>query len=189
MVDTPEVIKYVVPKEYQPNHPVVEKKEKVVEDLVLYPDPVLRDIAEPVRDPTAVYHRVIPKRMSRVLKDTKGLGLAAPQVGVSKRIIIVKTDQGLITLFNPEIVDRSGVQTDTESCLSLPGLEVSVKRASKVTVRGFDFGRKEEVEITTSDELTAACFQHEIDHLNGVLILDYASRQQRRAYKRKLNKK
>ena len=189
MVDTPGVIKYVVPKEYQPDHPVVEKKEKVVDDLVLYPDTVLRDVAEPVRDPLAAYHHVILKRMNRVLKETKGLGLAAPQIGITKRIIIVETDQGLITLFNPEIVDRSGMQIDTESCLSLPGIEVSIKRASKVTVRGFDFGRKEEVEIVTSDELTAACFQHELDHLNGVLILDYASRQQRRAYKRKLNKK
>lgn len=189
MVDTPEVIKYVVPKEYQPNHPVVEKKEGVVEGLVLYPDPILQQVAIPVEDPWADEYDPIIKLMSDILKETRGIGLAAPQIGVSKRIILVQTEQAPIVMFNPEIVDRTGVHIDNEACLSLPRLEVSVARSKQVTVRGLDLAGRKEIEVTTSSTLTAACFQHEIDHLNGVLLLNYASRQQRRAYERSINKR
>ena len=120
-----------------------------------------------------------------------GVGLAAPQVGKNIRLIVLdqtgpreKTD--LRVIFNPEIVERSGQVDWDESCLSCPGLTVKIQRNQKVTVRGLD-RRGEPLEIS-ADGLLAIILQHEIDHLDGVLIVDHAGRLKRSMYEKKVRK-
>jgi len=110
------------------------------------------------------------------LRDTmysaKGVGLAAPQIGVSKRAIVVDTDEKLIELLNPEIMEFSGSETGEEGCLSLPIVLGDVKRAVHVLVRGLDrYGQ--EVQLEASG-FQARALQHEIDHLDGILFIDKA---------------
>ncbi|MNE72265.1 Peptide deformylase 1 [compost metagenome] len=114
--------------------------------------------------------------MADTMYDAEGVGLAAPQVGILKRLIVVDVgdDHGLIELINPEIVSSEGEQFGPEGCLSIPGYRGDVRRAQTVTVKGLDRNGKE-VTYTGSD-LLARAFQHEIDHLNGVLYTDVAER-------------
>jgi peptide deformylase len=120
-----------------------------------------------------------------------GIGLAAPQVGVSRRIIVIDLTTGLeeenlIVLLNPEIVLREGSVDSEEGCLSLPELSIKVCRAARVRVRGLDLdGNTVKIE---GDELLARALQHEIDHLDGILLLDRASTVSRELAKRKLGK-
>lgn len=128
--------------------------------------------------------KLVPKINSNVIKlinnmletmyKAGGVGLAAPQVGVLKRVIVIDVGEGPVKLINPEIVASSGSQTDAEGCLSCPGLTGEVKRAKKVTVKGLS-PEGEEV-IIEAEELFARALQHEIDHLNGILFIDKAKR-------------
>jgi len=110
------------------------------------------------------------------MKDTmyeyKGVGLAAPQIGVSKRVITIDVGNGLIELINPTVVEVEGSATEAEGCLSIPGVVGDVPRPTKVTVRGLD-RNGQEVEYNAVEYLARA-FQHEIDHLNGILFIDKA---------------
>ncbi|MNP16636.1 Peptide deformylase 1 [compost metagenome] len=108
--------------------------------------------------------------------DAEGVGLAAPQVGILKRLIVVDVgdENGLIKLINPEIVSSEGEQFGPEGCLSIPGINGDVRRAETVTVKGLDAEGKE-ISITGSG-LLARAFQHEIDHLNGVIFTDIAEK-------------
>ncbi|WMJ82099.1 peptide deformylase [Clostridium sp. MB40-C1] len=99
-----------------------------------------------------------------------GVGLAAPQVGILKRVVVIDVGNGPIVLINPEIVKYEGSQIDFEGCLSVPGEQGKVERPFKVTVRALN-EKGEEVEIE-GEELLARAFCHEIDHLNGVLFID-----------------
>jgi len=110
------------------------------------------------------------------LRDTmysnKGVGLAAPQIGVLKRAIVVDAGEGLIELINPEILETSGKETDLEGCLSIPGVLGEVERAADVVVRGLNReGREVKVE---ANGFCARALQHEIDHLDGILFIDRA---------------
>lgn len=102
----------------------------------------------------------------------KGVGLAAPQIGVSKRVVVVDVGEGLIELVNPLIVGAEGEETDVEGCLSIPGLVGDVKRAAVVTVKGLNRSGAE-IEIK-AEGFAARAFQHEIDHLEGILFTDKA---------------
>lgn len=110
------------------------------------------------------------------MKDTmyaaNGVGLAAPQIGISKRVIVVDAEEELLELVNPEIIAGEGSETDVEGCLSVPGLVGEVTRFSKVRVRGYN--RDGKVTELTREGLTARVLQHEIDHLDGILFLDKA---------------
>ncbi|KJS15593.1 MAG: peptide deformylase [Peptococcaceae bacterium BRH_c4b] len=142
-----------------------------VYNIVETGDDVLREIA-----------REVPKITSNIVKllinmrDTmyanKGVGLAAPQVGVSKRIIVVDAGDGLIELINPVICEASGEETDTEGCLSVPEWMGDVSRPAKVVVKGLDRNGRE-LEINAAGFL-ARVLQHEIDHLEGILFTDKA---------------
>lgn len=143
--------------------------------IVKDPDPVLRQIAKPVPKITPNIHKLLDD-MAETMYDADGVGLAAPQIGILKRVIVmdVGDEHGLIELINPEIVAREGEQFGPEGCLSIPGLSGDVRRAGKVTVKGLN---RDGQEITvTGTDLLARCIQHEVDHLNGILFTDLAER-------------
>lgn len=115
--------------------------------------------------------RGIIKKMSATMKNNKGIGLAAPQVGLDIQLAVVDTGEGLIKLINPIILKREGIDVMEEGCLSIPQTIVTVKRAKKITVQ-YSNDKKERV-TKTYEGMTAKAIQHEMDHLNGVLIIDY----------------
>ncbi|MBP1706399.1 MAG: def [Chloroflexi bacterium] len=136
------------------------------------PDPVLRQKAKRVSGADPSIHKLI-SNMLETMHEAKGVGLAAPQVGVSLRVIVVclpEENSEEIVLINPEIVKKSGEREIEERCLSVPGYAGQVKRAVSVTVKGRNKAWKE-IRIK-ADELLAQALEHEIDHLNGVLYVD-----------------
>jgi len=135
-------------------------------------DPVLREKAKEVPKITPNILKLLDN-MAETMYEADGVGLAAPQVGVSKRVIVLDVGEGLIELINPEITDREGEETDAEGCLSIPGVFGDVPRYARVTVKGLN-RHGEEVEYQ-AEGLLARCFQHEIDHLEGVLFVDKAA--------------
>jgi len=136
-------------------------------------DPVLREKCRPVKHITPNIHKLL-ENLAETMYDANGVGLAAPQIGVPKRVIVVDVGDGLMELINPEIVSCDGAETDFEGCLSLPGVRGEVVRAARVTVTGYDRNGKK-VEYT-GEGLLARAFQHEIDHLEGILFVDKADR-------------
>lgn len=110
--------------------------------------------------------------MKETMYSANGVGLAAPQVGILKRLIVVDVGEGPIVLINPEIIEEKGSETDFEGCLSLPGKEGSVERPSYVKVKGINEDGKEV--IYSGEGLLARAFCHEIDHLDGILFIDKA---------------
>ena len=135
----------------------------------LYPDPVLRERAGPVSqfDPTI---SSLIERMAQTMYDSKGVGLAAPQIGVSLRVVVADVGEGLTAIVNPEIVADNGEESMEEGCLSVPGAQVEIPRIRSIVVKGLD---EEGRELTLrAKNLLARVIQHEIDHLNGVLIID-----------------
>ena len=143
-------------------------------------DPVLRAVAVPVERFDEDLAREA-ERMGRLMHDALGVGLAATQLGVLHRVLVFKAyvDDPLTVLVNPEIEWRSEeLETGEEGCLSLPGVHVEVERAAAVRVRAKD-ERGEDLEIET-EGLEARIIQHEIDHLDGILVLDRIPREARK---------
>jgi len=152
-----------------------------------YGEPVLREKALPVKEITPEILNFI-KDMAETMYTDSGVGLAAPQAGVSKRIIVIDGEEdGLIALVNPTIVKSEGEVEDEEGCLSLPGIYSQVKRSSKVTVKALN-ENGDPIEIT-KEGLTARALQHEIDHLDGILFVDRIGRMERQILLKKLKKK
>ncbi len=143
--------------------------------IVKHPDPVLREVAKPVPKVTPNIQKLLTD-MAETMYDAPGVGLAAPQIGISKRVIVIDVgdDHGLIEMVNPEIVEASGEQLGPEGCLSIPGLQGDVKRKDRLKVKGLDRNGNEM--IVEADGFLSRAFQHEIDHLNGVLYIDIAER-------------
>ena len=140
--------------------------------IVKFPSPILRKKAKPVKKVTPAIVKLVDD-MIRTMHAAPGIGLAAPQVGRSLRIIVVDVGPGPIALINPRIIESSGGQTFNEGCLSLPGVEAPVERASCVKVKGLD---RDGVEIVVTGEgLIATVLQHEIDHLDGLVLIDRVS--------------
>jgi len=133
-------------------------------------DPILEKVCRPVTDFNKRLHTLLDD-MAETLEESGGVGLAAPQVGILRRVCIVEDSEGeLIELINPEIISQEGEQTGLEGCLSIPGRYGIVTRPNKVRVRAQDrFGTTFEVE---DEELTARCFCHEIEHLDGHLYTE-----------------
>ena len=140
-------------------------------EIVKEGDPVLRQKAEPVTQVTKRIRKLI-KDMLETMNLADGVGLAAPQVGISQRIIVVDVGEGPVALINPKIDEASGEEIDVEGCLSIPGTFGYVERAQTVTVSGLnECGRSTRIK---AEGLFARALQHEIDHLNGVLFIDRA---------------
>lgn len=139
------------------------------------PDQVLREKALEVKDITPQILALLDD-MTATMYDAEGVGLAAPQVGISKRIVVidVQDDFGLLKLINPQIISNSGIETAVEGCLSFPGIAGEVDRAETVTVKALDEAGNP-MEICASG-LLARAFQHEIDHLDGILFVDRVKR-------------
>ena len=145
-------------------------------ELKFYPDPIFRKISSPVQGINNTIRHLI-KKMPQIMYSYKGIGLAAPQVGILKRVIIADIGEGLILMINPEILTEFGEDYMEECCLSVPDKVVNVKRRQSVFVRYLDKNEREkESEI---DGLTTRVIQHKIDHLNGVLIIDYETVSER----------
>jgi peptide deformylase len=145
-----------------------------------YGDPVLKSRATPVdRFDAALRDQVA--RMSAIMRDAIGVGLAAPQVGLSQRLLVYQVghDAPVIAVVNPEIEWTSeGEESLEEGCLSLPGVHIDVDRPIHVRVRAQD--EHGDTQLIEASGLEARVLQHEIDHLNGVLILEHGSREQRK---------
>jgi len=146
--------------------------------MVYYPDPRLEQKSAPIRKVTPELRAAIPG-MFEIMYKHRGIGLAGPQVGVMQRIIVANlacdpAQKDLEQIFiNPEIVKRSGTMLEEEGCLSLPGVAAKIKRAAQVHVRWTDLEGKEwEAEV---EGLPSKLFQHEIDHLDGVLMIEKMS--------------
>jgi len=148
-------------------------------DILAHPNPALKQTAHPV-DPTSDRElKRLVDGMAKAMYDAPGVGLAAPQVGVQKRVIVIDIDDGLIAVCNPVITARSDeTELDDEGCLSLPGITVPVERACEVVCDAVDIaGRPLRFE---GGGLLARVLQHEIDHLDGVLIIDRATPEDRK---------
>jgi len=152
-----------------------------------YGEPILRGKALPVKEIDPEILNLI-KDMAETMYTDSGVGLAAPQVGVSKRIIIIDgEEEGLMVLINPILVKSEGELVEEEGCLSIPGIYSQVKRASKVTVRALN-ENGDPIEMT-KEGLAARALQHEIDHLDGILFIDRIGRTERQILLNKLKKK
>jgi len=161
--------------------------------ILIAPHPLLKKVAEPVSAVNAVLRRQMDD-MLESMYDDKGIGLAAPQVGISNRILVLDVEQASegagsnpIFMVNPEIIYESEeLHVYDEGCLSLPGMFAEVERPKIVRVKYIDYdGKEQEVE---ADNLFATCLQHEIDHLNGILFVDHISALKRNLIIRKLKK-
>lgn len=132
-------------------------------------DEILRKISKKV-DNIDERITILLDDMAETMRDAEGVGLAAPQVGVLRRVVVIDVGEGLIELINPVIVYEKGEQIREEGCLSIPGKTGAVKRPAKVIARALN--RKGETVEITGEELLATALCHEIDHLNGILFID-----------------
>jgi peptide deformylase len=172
-------------------------------DIYTYPDPVLKRIADPVKVVDDKLQQLI-RDMADTLYSVHGIGLAAPQVGVSKRLLLYDLerkdlDEGISeeerlnrrdykVIINPEVLSAEGeVLSEKEGCLSVPDFRTDVQRFKMVHIKAMD-ENKNEINIET-EEYLGIVLQHEIDHLNGILLVDYVSSLKREMYKRRIKKK
>jgi len=154
-------------------------------EVITYPHPLLRKKSQPVEAVTDDVLRLIDD-MAEIMYAQRGIGLAAVQIGIHQRVITVDVGQGLLVLINPEVLERSGEAQMEEGCLCLPGVTVEVERSEKITVRGLN--EKGEVVTLPAEGLLARALQHEIEHLDGILIVDKVSRLKRELLTSKLRK-
>jgi peptide deformylase len=141
-------------------------------NIVKHGDPVLRKVCRPVDEITPRILTLLDD-MAETMREADGCGLAAPQVGVLRRIVVIETEEsGLIELINPKIIARAGEQREYEGCLSIPGKSGITRRPMHVTVRALNREGKQ-VEYSGSG-LLARAFCHELDHLDGKLYIDIA---------------
>lgn len=159
--------------------------------ILTYPDDILRKKAAPV-DTVDDDIKKLVNDMAETMYNEPGVGLAANQVGVLKRVVVIDVDYtdgkpNLIVLINPEIIEKEGVSIIDEGCLSLPGVTEPVERAAAVTVRALNLSG-EMVDIK-ADGFFAHAVQHELDHLDGTLLIDHLSFLKRKMLSRELTKR
>jgi peptide deformylase len=162
-----------------------------IKPLIILPDPVLRQISDPLEQVDDAV-RALSQDMLETMYDAPGIGLAAIQIGVPKRMLVIdlsKEDEEKKpqVFINPQILQSSDERSIyEEGCLSIPDYYAEVERPARITVRHIGLDGKEQ--ITEAEGLLATCLQHEIDHLNGVLFIDYISRLKREMVIRKFTK-
>jgi peptide deformylase len=157
-------------------------------DILHFPDPRLRNKAKPVTQVDDSIRRLVDD-MLETMYQAPGIGLAATQVNVAKRVVVIDLSEEKnqpLCLINPEILEREGVEQMEEGCLSVPGVYESVSRADRIRFKALDRdGAPFEWEV---DGLLAVCIQHELDHLDGKLFVDYLSSLKRQRIRKKLEK-
>jgi peptide deformylase len=156
--------------------------------ILRYPDPRLYKRAAPVTEVDESV-RALVRDMAETMYAAPGVGLAATQVDVHRQVIVVDASESrneLLALINPEIIRREGVQYCEEGCLSVPGIYEPVERAERLTVRALDVDGNSFTLI--AEKLLAVCIQHEMDHLEGKVFVDYLSRLKQQRIKAKLQK-
>ena len=136
-------------------------------------EPALHKTCKPVTNFDSKLHRLLDD-MAETLKESGGVGLAAPQVGILRRVVLVDTGEEVVELINPSLLETSGEQYGAEGCLSLPGKYGWVKRPMVASVRAQD--RNGEWFVVEGEELTARCFCHELDHLDGIMFTEVMDR-------------
>ena len=165
-----------------------------IRDIITYPDPLLLKPSETVTEFDDSLQELI-EDMAETMFEAPGAGLAAVQVAVNKRVIVVNTtpqepedsEKSWYALINPEIIEKDGVyMSDDEGCLSVPDFRATVKRASRVVVKAQD--RNGDPLTIEVEGFHAVILQHEIDHLNGILFIDHLSALKRGLYKKKVKK-
>ena len=141
-------------------------------------DPVLKVEAAPVTEIDGKVVRIVDEMFDTLYSSDSGIGLAAPQVGIQRQIFVWDMDDEPMVILNPEIVESDGEWVYDEGCLSIPGLYIEMTRPNRVLMRGVDLdGNTVEIE---ADELEGRLFQHELDHLHGVLMFDRMQPEQRK---------
>ncbi len=151
----------------------------------LYGASVLRRKSREVKEMNEDIRKLIDN-MAKLMYKNKGLGLAAPQVGILKRVIVADVGDGLVSLVNPKILWRQGKDTMPEGCLSIPGINLEIKRSKEVIVEGLT--REGEKVQLGAVGLLARVLQHEIDHLDGILIVDRVPKKKIKTIKKELDK-
>ncbi|MDB5084939.1 MAG: peptide deformylase [Bacilli bacterium] len=141
--------------------------------ILIAPNPLLNQTAKPVKEITPSIVKLLTN-MAETMYDASGIGLAAPQVGILKRVIVVDVESELIEMVNPEITFAEGEELAADGCLSIPGIGGETMRAKRVIVQGWN-RHGETIEVDATGRLSH-CFQHEIDHLNGILFTQKAVR-------------
>ena len=162
----------------------------MIRPIVLWGSEVLEKPSDPVNNITDAEVKLVQDMIETMYK-APGVGLAAPQIGISKRILVTDTTSGekkdrLFTIFNPEIVSIEGEQFEEEGCLSIPGFSATVVRPKKIVLRGLNINGKEL--ILEASDLLARAFSHEMDHLDGRFFLDHLSFIKRDMIKRRIKK-
>jgi len=157
-------------------------------NILSFPDPRLRTIAKPVESVNADY-KTLTDDMLETMYDAEGIGLAATQVNVHERVVVMDLSEDRnqpMVFINPEIVEKKGQAEGSEGCLSVPGQQAMVERAEWIKCRYQDLeGNSNELE---AEGLLAICIQHELDHLQGKLFVDYLSKLKRDRIRKKLEK-
>lgn len=186
MADEPEIDEHEDDEERALDPEAAARREAAMAKIVRMGDPVLRTVARPVDEFDGELREEI-SWMGQLMHDALGVGLAAPQVGISHRLFVyrVEPDSPIVAVINPEL-EWTGNDTELgeEGCLSIPGIQVDVERPVHVRVGGLDANG--DVVHIEAEGLEARVIQHEMDHLDGVLILDRTSKDERKAAMRKL---
>ncbi len=147
-------------------------------------NPILKKKAKPVKKITKAHLKLL-EDMYETMLAAPGIGLAAPQVGVSERLIVIKVGDQKFMLINPKIIKKSGKIVCTEGCLSVPGVEAPVERAKEIVVQAIDKTGKKV--LINAEDLLAIVFQHEIDHLDGILFVEKVTDPSQIVIKKKEN--
>ena len=162
----------------------------MIRPILTYPDPELKKKSTPV---TVISDKIreLAKDMAETMYDAPGVGLAAPQIGVHQRVIVIdiagsEEPPALITAINPVIIHAEGETYEEEGCLSVPKYAANVRRHAKVIVKGLNLDGEEVV--WRAEGLLAVAFQHEIDHLDGILFVDHISQLKRDLFRRRYRK-
>ncbi|MFN7010284.1 MAG: peptide deformylase [Allorhizobium sp.] len=162
-----------------------------IKPLIILPDPLLRQVSTPIERVDAELQKLADD-MLETMYDAPGIGLAAIQVGIARRLLVIDLskegeEKQPLVVINPEIIKSSDARSVyEEGCLSIPDYYAEVERPAQVTVKSIDREGKEQV--IEADGLLATCLQHEIDHLNGVLFIDHISRLKREMVIKKFTK-